>query len=98
MDDEPAGVTSLPMTVAARRNARLRSAVLATIPFVLFVVAAAPRVWAPDLVPFGDLQASYVSTAIQRGSPSLATIFGDLSLPTLALVYPLMSWLPSPVA
>jgi hypothetical protein len=97
MGDDPGGVTSLPMTVSARRNARLRAAALATIPFVLFLVAAIPRVWAPDLVPFGEPQAAYVSEAIRRAPVSLWTLYTDPTVPALALLDPLLRHLPSPV-
>ena len=48
---------SLPQTVAARRNARLKQAALTAIPLLLFLIAAGLRVWEPDLVPFGVRQA-----------------------------------------
>jgi hypothetical protein len=86
------------MTVLARRNARLRALALAAIPFVLFVVAAIPRVWAPDLVPFGERQAAYVLRSINRSSASLWTLYADPTLPVLALVDPLVRHVPSPVA
>jgi hypothetical protein len=97
MGDDSVGVTSLPMTVAARRNARLRAAALATIPLWLFVVAALPRVWAPDLVPFGSWQARYVGEAIRRAPVSWADLYGDLTVPTVALLDPLLRLLPAPI-
>jgi hypothetical protein len=91
-------VASLPMTVAARRNARLQSAALATIPLVLFVAAAIPRVWAPGLVPFDEPRAAYVSEAVRRSPAPPWAIYAHPSLPTLALVEPLLQHLPAPVA
>jgi hypothetical protein len=97
LSEQPVGVASLPMTVSARRNARLRALALAAIPFVLFVVAAVPRVWAPDLVPFGDRQAAYVSEAFRLAPVSLATFYLDPSVPLLALVDPMLRAWPWPV-
>jgi hypothetical protein len=89
---------SLPRTVTARRNARLRAAALATIPLILFVVAALPRVWAPDLVPFSGRQVDYVQQAADHQPVSLLEIYRDRTLPALALVEPLLRDLPSPVS
>lgn len=97
LSEQPTGVTSLPMTVSARRNARLRALALAAIPFLLFVVAAVPRVWAPDLVPFGEQQAPYVSEAFRRAPVSLLTFYIDPSVPLLALLDPLFRGLPWPI-
>jgi hypothetical protein len=96
--DEPLVVTaSLPMTVTARRNARLRAAALATIPFWLILLAAIPRVWEPDLVPFGEYQAAYVSEAIRRAPVSWLELYTDPSVPLLAFIDPLLRELPSPL-
>ena len=85
------------MTVAARRNARLRAMALAAIPFVLLAFSAIPRVWAPDLVPFGERQAAYVSEAFRRAPVSLATFYADPNVPLLAMVDPLLRDVPWPI-
>ena len=84
-------------TVAARRNARIRAAALATVPVILFVIAAVPRVWAPDLVPFASRQGALVASAHAQAAPSLLTIYTDVSLPPLALLGPLLRLLPAPI-
>ena len=88
---------SLPLTVAARRNARLRAAAIATIPFLLVLIAVVPRLWEPDLVPFGARQAEYVSAASSRVPLSWAALYGDLTVTPLMLVQPLLRELPAPV-
>jgi hypothetical protein len=96
---DPFGASSsFPATVSQLRWARIRAAALATIPLVLFLVAALPRIWAPDLVPFGDRQAAYVLEARSRAPVSPATWYADPTVPTLALVEPFLSVLPSPIA
>ncbi|MFN8632502.1 MAG: hypothetical protein U0893_01520 [Chloroflexota bacterium] len=83
--------------MAQLRKARVRAVALAAVPFVLFLVALAPRVWQPDLVPFGDGQAAYVLNARSRLPVSWAAPYGDLSLPTLALFEPWLRVLPTPI-
>ena len=78
-------MTPLPTTVTARRNARLRAAALATIPLIVFVVAAAPRVWAPDLVPFGRGEASYFANATQQIRPTGVEAGADRQLTPLVV-------------
>lgn len=92
------GANPLPLTVAARHNARLRSAALATIPLILFIVAAVPRVWAPDLVPFSPDVATYVAEAARQQPISWRALYADPMIGPLALVEPLLGGLPSPVA
>jgi Dolichyl-phosphate-mannose-protein mannosyltransferase len=82
----------------ARRNARLRAAALETIPLFLFVLAALPRVWAPDLVPFGAGQAEYAKTASQQAPVTWLALYSDPTILPLAVVAPLLRDLPSPIA
>ena len=98
MAAESFGATSLPRTVAARRNARLRAAALATIPLILFVLAALPRVWAPDLVPLDSWEAAYIAEARAHSVDSWAQAYADPTWPALALADPWLRALPSPVA
>lgn len=87
---------SLPPTVASRRNARLRAAALAAIPLILFVLAAGPRVWAPDLVPFGPRQAAYVAQAEQLAPVSWTAAYTDASVSALAIFESVLRTRPSP--
>lgn len=88
---------SLPLTVAARRNARLRAAARAAIPVFLFLLAAALRLWEPDLVPFGLRQAEYVSAANSHAPLSWTALYADRTVTPLMLVQPLLRELPAPV-
>jgi hypothetical protein len=65
---------------------------------ILFVLAALPRVWAPDLVPFGARQAAYVDTALQQTPVSWLALYSDPTILPLAVVAPLLRDLPSPIA
>jgi hypothetical protein len=88
---------SLPQTVAARRNARLKQSALTAIPLLLFVLAAGLRVWEPDLVPFGGQQAKYVEDASSRAPVGLFALYADQTVTPLMLVEPLLRQLPAPV-
>jgi hypothetical protein len=89
---------TLPMTATARRNARIRAAALASIPVLLFVLAAIPRVWAPDLVPFDPWEATFVVEARAHAADSWARAYAGPTWPALALADPWLRSLPSPVA
>jgi hypothetical protein len=93
----PLDAAPLPPTVAARRNARIRAAAQATIPLILFVVALVPRLWAPDLAPFGIRQGAYVVEAVRRAPVGPSGLYRDLSLPPLAVADPVLRELPSPI-
>ena len=86
------------MMATARRNARLRAAALAAIPLLLFIVAAIPRVWAPDLVPFDPWEAAFVADARAHAADSWARAYAVPTWPALALADPWLRALPSPVA
>ena len=91
------GAPSFPQTATARRNARLRAAALATIPLILCVLAAVPRLWAPDLVPYGEHQAAYVADAHARSADTWARAYASPDRPALAAIDPCLRMLPWPV-
>lgn len=88
----------MPQTAADRRNARLRALALAAVPALLFVLAALPRVWAPDLAPYGPRQAAYVTAAQSEGVGGLLAAYADVSRPALALPWPALLQTPVPLA
>jgi hypothetical protein len=88
----------LPPTVAARRRARLRVLALATIPALLFLLAAVPRIWAPDLVPYGPVQATLIVDAASRAGKTWAQIYTDPTYPLAAIADRYLHDVPWPVA
>ncbi len=99
---DPPITTPLPTTVGQRRRQRLRAAFLAAIPLALFVLAAAPRLWAPDLVPFGAREAAELAEARRlAASPawgaslldgSTASLATQLHAAALSLPEPTITW------
>lgn len=86
---------SLPLTATAVRNARLRAAAISLIPVLLFLFSAALRLWQPDLVPFGSVQARYVEAAEAAAPVSLWRLFIDPSHSGLAWMRVLLGdWAP----
>lgn len=57
-----------------------------------------PRVWAPDLVPYGPAQAILVSEAAARSGVSWWAAYADPSYPLFALADPVLRSLPAPVS
>ncbi|MGE3909065.1 MAG: hypothetical protein AB7K36_06930 [Chloroflexota bacterium] len=88
---------SLPQTVAARRNARLRALAFAIMPLLLYVLAAGVRVWEPDLVQFGLRQAAYVDDAARRAPVGWLIAYADPSVTPLMLADPLLRHVPAPL-
>ena len=48
----PLPLGTMPRTAAQRRREQIRRSCLHLLPLLLFGLASAPRVWAPDLAPF----------------------------------------------
>ncbi len=70
---------------------------LGTVPGLLFLLALLPRVWAPDLVPYGPIQAALIADAASRAGTSWLHVYADPAFPVAALVDPLLRDLPAPV-
>jgi hypothetical protein len=71
---------------------------LGTVPALLFLLALLPRVWAPDLAPFGPVQAALIGNAARQSGSAWVRVYADPTFPLAALVDPLLRDLPSPVA
>lgn len=69
----------------------------AALPLVLFVLAATPRLWAPDLVPYGERQAAHLADAARHSAAPWLTLYARPELPLLALLAPWLARLPDPV-
>ncbi len=76
----------LPLTVTARRHARLRAATIWAIPLLLALVSLVPRLWQADLVRYGAPQAAYFEASAARSPDGLLARVGSPSTPALALV------------
>ena len=66
-------------------------------PVLLFLVAVVPRVWAPDLAPYGPVQAASIIDASQRAGTPWLRAYADPTFPLAALTLPLLRDLPWPV-